>query len=104
MLILITGGSGSGKSEYAEKTALWLKENISAERVIYIATMMPYGKETMKKIERHRKMRAGKGFITEECYCIKDIEEKIGFDYYKKSVVIIECMSNLTANEIFSHN
>ena len=40
-MILITGGSGSGKSEYAEKTALNLKEKLSFNNMIYIATMIP---------------------------------------------------------------
>ena len=35
---------------------------------LYIATMRPFGAEAQKKIERHRQMRAGKGFQTLECY------------------------------------
>ena len=30
--------------------------------------MMPFGKETEEKIARHRRLRAGKGFETIECY------------------------------------
>ena len=50
MIHLITGGSGSGKSEYAEKllTGSVKKEN----PYFYIATMKPYGEETLKKIEK----------------------------------------------------
>lgn len=64
MLILVTGGSGSGKSAFAEDRILSLGE---AKR-IYIATMHPFDQESFKRIERHRKMRAGKGFDTIECY------------------------------------
>lgn len=92
MLILVTGGSGSGKSAFAEDRVLSLGE---AER-IYIATMHPFDEESKKRIVRHRKMRAGKGFETIECYtglrnvCLP-----------KGCVVLLECMSNLTANEMF---
>ena len=36
--------------------------------LIYVATMMPYTEETKKKIERHHRLRAGKGFRTIEKY------------------------------------
>ena len=54
MLVVVTGGSGSGKSAFAEETVLSLGE----ARRIYIATM-------------------------QDC------------------VVLLECMSNLVANEMF---
>ena len=95
MLILITGGSGSGKSEYAECTAVKLKTGLDAKSLYYIAAMKPYGAEGAKRIERHRRQRAGKGFKTIENYtaAMPDIS--------KDSVVLLECLSNLTANEIF---
>ncbi len=101
-MILITGGSGSGKSEYAEKTASELKKNLSLESVIYIATMLPMGDETVRKIKRHRKMRANKGFLTKECYKTEDIIKISKCEMFKRSIILLECMSNLTANEIFS--
>lgn len=92
MFILITGGSGSGKSAYAEDRVLSFGE---AKRV-YIATMFPYDSESDKRIERHRKMRAGKGFRTVECYtALKDLRLS------DADVVLLECMSNLVANEMF---
>ena len=66
-----------------------------AQRV-YIATMHPFDEESHKRIERHRKMRAGKGFETIECYTgLKDVKLPSG------CVVLLECMSNLVANEMF---
>ena len=57
----MTGGSGSGKSAYAE-SLLYSCEGIR----YYIATMQIYDAEGEKKVERHRKLRAGKGFLTIE--------------------------------------
>lgn len=92
MLTIVTGGSGSGKSAYAEDKVLAFGE---AQRV-YIATMHPFDEESHKRIERHRKMRAGKGFETVECYTgLKDVKLPSG------CVVLLECMSNLVANEMF---
>lgn len=63
MFTLVTGGSGSGKSEYAESLAdSW------NDPKIYVATMMPFDEETGKKIQRHRAMRRDKGFVTVECF------------------------------------
>ena len=63
MFHVITGGSGSGKSAYAEEKILELGQ---APR-IYIATMYPFDQESHLRIARHRKMRAEKEFETVEC-------------------------------------
>ena len=92
MITLITGGSGSGKSAYAEEQVLLEGE----ARRIYIATMYPYDEESHSRIDRHRRMRAGKGFETVECYTnLKELQLP------ENSVVLLECMSNLVANEMF---
>lgn len=95
MLILITGGSGSGKSEYAEGIATSLAKEEGLP-LYYIATMRPFGEEGRRRVERHRKLRAGKGFETIECYVNLKVQT-----LPKKGVVLLECMSNLTANEMF---
>lgn len=100
MIHLITGGSGSGKSEYAEN---WLisqqKKEEKNERNdrIYIATMQPFGEEAQKRIKRHRKMREEKGFMTIECYT--DLHRVM---LKKNAAVLLECMSNLVANELYT--
>ena len=92
MMVLVTGGSGSGKSAFAEDCVLSCGEN----KRIYIATMYPFDEESKRRVARHRKMRAGKGFDTIECFVgLKNLKIPEG------STVLLECMSNLTANEIF---
>lgn len=115
MITLVTGGSGSGKSAYAEDVA------VSAEGTekYYIATMQIYDAEGERKVERHRKLRAGKGFTTVEsprnvgqvvfptfwkektvckdCQEPKPIQKK-----QEQRTALLECMSNLVANEMFS--
>ncbi|GLB30411.1 adenosylcobinamide kinase/adenosylcobinamide phosphate guanyltransferase [Lacrimispora amygdalina] len=92
MTALIIGGSGSGKSEYAEDLAV----SFGGSR-IYIATMKPWDEECANRILRHRKMREKKQFETVECY--RSLKKLI----FKKrpSVVLLECMSNLVSNELF---
>lgn len=92
MITVITGGSGSGKSAYAEGRIL---ERGDGSR-IYIATMEPYGEEGARRIRRHHKLRAGKGFQTIERYV--DME---GLTIPKGCALLLECMSNLVANEMF---
>ena len=64
MLILVTGGSGSGKSAFAESVVMGLKTRPN----LYIATMYPFDEECHRRIARHRLMRRDKGFETLECY------------------------------------
>lgn len=102
MTVTVTGGSGSGKSEFAENMVIELLNStreINNNKLYYIATMKPYGEEAVKRIKRHQKLRKGKGFITIECY------DNIGScKVDSKSNVLLECMSNLAANEMFGDN
>ena len=114
MITLVTGGSGSGKSAYAES----LLSSCEGIRY-YIATMQIYDAEGEKKVERHRKLRAGKRFLTiespmnvgkiefacageaEQAQYRQEAERKVQGSSEKKSA-LLECMSNLTANEMFT--
>jgi adenosylcobinamide kinase/adenosylcobinamide-phosphate guanylyltransferase len=97
MMILITGGSGSGKSAYAEE----YMTGISGGSIkYYIATMQAFDREAKEKIEKHRRMRSGKGFSTiEQPLNINEALEKMKPG---KRTALLECVSNLTANEMFS--
>lgn len=95
MLHIITGGSGSGKSAYAEELIV----SFAAAKRIYIATMYPADEECRKKIARHRRLRAEKDFETVECY------KSLGkLTLPENAAVLLECMSNLAANEVFGGN
>ncbi|MBQ3692029.1 MAG: bifunctional adenosylcobinamide kinase/adenosylcobinamide-phosphate guanylyltransferase [Clostridia bacterium] len=91
MLILVTGGSKCGKSGIAEKII-----SSYSLRKFYIATMIPFGEEAFEAIERHREIRRNEHFETIEKYT--DIHE---IDIPKNSAVLLECMGNLCANEMF---
>lgn len=97
MMTLITGGSGSGKSAYAEQYTMMLA---GEKKKYYLATMQVWDKEGEAKIERHRKLRRGKGFCTVEQPV--SIEESVQRMEAGEKVALLECMSNLTANEMFA--
>ncbi len=91
MLILIYGGSGSGKSAYAEE----LTASFEGKKY-YLATMKSEGAEALERIERHRANREVRGFNTVEREtdigdAVRDME----------GTVLLECLSNLLANEMF---
>lgn len=92
MIILLTGGSGCGKSTYAEKIVAALPK----EKRVYVATMQVYDEESVRRVARHRAQRADKGFTTIECE--KDLASaKIA----PGSIVLLEDLVNLVANEMF---
>ncbi len=97
MFVTVTGGSGSGKSAYSEDLLLRLSGN---GKRYYIATMYPYDDESRKRIARHRDMRRGKGFETVECPLgLKEVE--LPASGGEKPSALLECMSNLAANELY---
>ena len=96
MLILITGGSGSGKSAFAEQKLLEIASE-QGKNCIYLATMSRgEDGESAARIRRHRALRAGKGFGT--------VEQPLRLDEANipdGSAVLLEDLSNLLANEIY---
>lgn len=112
-MMLVIGGSGSGKSAYAEQmTDFLFKENnapgmsapqrsiVGNKRKYYLATMQVYDREGQKKVARHRELRAGKGFATVEQPT--DIHQALDRMENGERTVLLECISNLVANEMFS--
>ena len=96
MIHLIIGTPDSGKSELAERL---ITEISQGRPIYYIATMIPYGDEGKKRVAKHRSMREGKGFITVE----------VPFDagsivLPEDCSVLLECVSNLAANEMFERH
>lgn len=91
MFTLVIGGSASGKSEYAEGHVLTLPG-----RRIYLATMRPWDRECQDRIARHRRLRRNRGFETVERYT-----DLSGLKLPPESNVLLECLSNLTANELY---
>lgn len=121
MMVLVVGGSGSGKSAYAEDLAMSLscmeerQEDRSCGRMVkaaedgcgmsesvgkyYLATMQVCDGEGLRKVERHRKLREGKGFLTIEQS--REIHRALEKMKEENRTVLLECISNLTANEMF---
>ena len=96
MITFIIGGSGSGKSEYAESRLLQV-ENV--EKKFYIATMQAQGLEGKNRVARHQAMRQGKGFLTiEQPAKLCEMEQ---FEQLNGNAAMLECVSNLLANEMF---
>ena len=131
MIIVITGGSSSGKSKVAEDMMNKLEPGIK----LYIATMQisDTDEDGKKRIEKHRERRKGSNYITIEKG--KDLQE-IGGDVAggeqagtsaeftggeragaedqgaggagggradgEGKSALLECISNLTANVMFS--
>lgn len=93
MIVLVIGGSGSGKSEFAEHICM----ELPAEEKRYIATMQAFDEESRARIAKHRKARSGKGFETIEQGTHL---ETVGLPQH--CTALLECMSNLVANEVFA--
>lgn len=88
----MSGGSGSGKSEFAEKL---ITDSELGSR-IYLASMRVWDAEGERRVERHRALRAGKGFSTVEFQTADTPVEVCG------SAVLLEDLMNLYMNEFYS--
>ncbi len=91
MIALVTGGSGCGKSTWAEKLAVRLGGS-----KCYIATMQVVDDECAQRVARHRAQREGLGFET--------IERPVdigGAAVPKGATALLECLPTLLAGEMF---
>lgn len=94
MICLFSGGSGSGKSELAERCAVRLAQAKGAP-LYYFATMRVWDEEGKRRVQKHRAQREGRGFVTVES------PSRLRTDV-KGSVVLLECLSNRLANALFA--
>lgn len=92
-IILVTGGTRSGKSSYAESLA-----ERSDREVTYIATAIPLGEEMEDRIKKHRESRPG-SWKTLEMF--KGISEEIKNDEYNGNCFLLDCVTIMTTNLMF---
>ena len=93
MFTLVTGGSASGESEYAEQVVTGL----SGTR-IYLATMGIWDEECRRRVEKLRAARAGRGFVTvERPYDLMSLD--FPGEIPEDANVLLEDLGNLLANE-----
>ena len=90
MRVFICGGAGAGKSAFAEGLAQKM-----GGRLVYVATMPVVSDEDKAKVERHHRLRAGKGFTTiERPGALSDLP-------HNGETMLIECLSTHVANLMF---
>jgi adenosylcobinamide kinase/adenosylcobinamide-phosphate guanylyltransferase len=98
-LVLVIGGAGSGKSEFAENASMEIWNENPCGHLFYLATMNATDDESAGKIQKHVARRENTSFETVE------LPTDIGkFAPQKDDVILLECMSNLLANEMFAEN
>lgn len=96
-MIIVYGAAGSGKSEVAENIITSLAKKSKGE-LIYLATMENKSEAAKERIQRHLRLREGKGFVTIEETC--DLSKHLG--EVENKFVLVEDLSNLLANIYFS--
>lgn len=89
-ITLVTGGSRSGKSTFAEE----LLKNY--DEVLYIATAIVTDSEMEDRIKRHRESRNSL-WETHEGY--KDLD--LALETYNKKYVLLDCVTIMTTNLLF---
>ena len=119
MFLFITGGTASGKSEYAEEQAEKLAAAEAASRgddqaaVIYAATMSDTGHDSLERIKRHKLRReraevkihrngvknVNIKYETFECFSLADAGRLA--EYAEGRVVLFDCLSGFAANIMF---
>ncbi|UZJ79819.1 bifunctional adenosylcobinamide kinase/adenosylcobinamide-phosphate guanylyltransferase [Fictibacillus sp. KU28468] len=98
MMIFITGGVRSGKSSFAEMSAVYHGKN--EKPLHYIATNEHQDGEMSERIAKHQADRLNSGYSWRAWEQPKNIHELIN-EYKKKDVILLDCLTNLVSNELF---
>lgn len=93
--ILITGGARSGKSSLAEKLADEL-----GDRILYIATSIPFDEEMKSRVKRHRESRPEKWDTYEGYRGLGDVLEEKGKKY---DGILLDCVTVMVTNLLFEY-
>ena len=98
MIYFFIGKSNTGKSLKAEELAM----TFDLPNKLYVATMKVMDEDGEARVQKHRKQREGKDFETLEVplnitEIIPQIKEP------EKTVVLLECISNLVGNEMYDN-
>ena len=88
-VILITGGSRSGKSSYAEQLALSL-----SDAPVYLATARIWDEEFRERVRRHQERRGPQWTNIEE-------EKQLSLHDLSGRVVVIDCLTLWATNFFF---
>lgn len=94
LLHLITGGSRSGKSAYAQSLA----ESIRSAGRTYVATCPVLDEEMRQRIERHRRDRQGRGWRTVEAPL--ELARAVA-DAPAGHVVLVDCLTLWVNNLLY---
>lgn len=95
MKTLVIGRPDSGKSSLAEDIIC----GSGSSRRYYLATMRVMDEAGKKRVDRHKRLRRGKDFVTLEIP--EDIRQALGFiEDPGSSALLIEDISNLAGNEM----
>lgn len=100
MLMFISGGVRSGKSSFAEKLAYSLL-TLSQDKLIYVATSPGGDDEMQVRIERHQIDRIKSGYVWETREQPVNLEQLLP-SFANDQIVLIDCLTTLVANELFS--
>ena len=94
MRILLTGGAASGKSTFAKQLAAGL-----TAPHYFVDTMYPYFEENSLEALRQQEQRNPEGFLTVSCP-----RKLSSIQFPGKGTILLECLCNLTANEMFDEH
>jgi adenosylcobinamide kinase / adenosylcobinamide-phosphate guanylyltransferase len=92
-MILVTGGARSGKSTFAEEMVKKL-----GDKVLYIATAIPFDDEMKLRIKKHKDQRPS-SWETLEVY--KNFDMELNVRLKSKSVVLLDCITVMITNLMF---
>lgn len=99
-LYFITGGVRSGKSRFAEQTAIeWVKTN--GGNLHYLACGRVFDEEMAKRVSRHQHDRETSPIPWKTWEYSIDIE-RITTGITQDSVVLLDCLTTLVDNELFT--
>lgn len=94
-IILVTGGSRSGKSAFAENM---IKEQ--EKKVLYVATSIPYDEEMKDRVRKHRERRPAH-WETFEGY--KDFQHEFkSLNHY--DFILLDCVTIMVSNLMFDYS
>lgn len=89
-IIMVTGGTRSGKSTFAEKTASGF-----GDKVLYIATSVAFDDEMKERVKKHKEQRPSGWFTLEAYKGLDRCLDTVGKDF---DAALLDCLTLMVSN------
>ena len=98
-LVMVTGGSASGKSQFSEKLVREMESSLPEPKITYVATAEIYDAEIQNRVDRHVERRPQHWDTVEACHDLGTALTKL---VSTEDIILLDSVSMYLSNKLLA--